>query len=170
MWFSGFFFLILSLIVEVYLWWQLQASLIFLRGRDWWLTKYFFAPLYLMKELFWDCLVFSSVSSSHYLISIPLFSLLGSEKSWFVDFRQQARCEELYDRCWDFPESSAYLCQRPSVAHPGLLCPHRRRVKPQKLTEPHEKHVVQRSSKTNVSFFISREDVMSHWLCKCLLF
>ncbi len=31
--FSGFFFLILSLIVEVYLWWKLQASLIFLSGR-----------------------------------------------------------------------------------------------------------------------------------------
>ncbi len=29
MWFSGFVFLILSLIVEVYLWWKLQASLIF---------------------------------------------------------------------------------------------------------------------------------------------
>ncbi len=28
-----FFFLILSLIVEVYLWWKLQASLIFLSGR-----------------------------------------------------------------------------------------------------------------------------------------
>ncbi len=35
MWFSGFSFLILSLIVEVYLWWTwwLQASLIFLSGR-----------------------------------------------------------------------------------------------------------------------------------------
>ncbi len=33
MWFSGFVFLILSLIVEVYLWWKLQASLIFLSGR-----------------------------------------------------------------------------------------------------------------------------------------
>ncbi len=33
MWFSGIFFLILSLIVEVYLWWKLQASLIFLSGR-----------------------------------------------------------------------------------------------------------------------------------------
>ncbi len=33
MWFSGFLFLILSLIVEVYLWWKLQASLIFLSGR-----------------------------------------------------------------------------------------------------------------------------------------
>ncbi len=33
MWFSVFFFLILSLIVEVYLWWKLQASLIFLSGR-----------------------------------------------------------------------------------------------------------------------------------------
>ncbi len=33
MWFSGFFFLILSLIVEVNLWWKLQASLIFLSGR-----------------------------------------------------------------------------------------------------------------------------------------
>ncbi len=31
--FFGFFFLILSLIVEVYLWWKLQASLIFLIGR-----------------------------------------------------------------------------------------------------------------------------------------
>ncbi len=33
MWFSVFFFLILSLIVEVYVWWKLQASLIFLSGR-----------------------------------------------------------------------------------------------------------------------------------------
>ncbi len=33
MWFSGFSFLILSLIVEVYLWWKLQASLVFLSGR-----------------------------------------------------------------------------------------------------------------------------------------
>ncbi len=33
MWFSGFFIFILSLIVEVYLWWKLQASLIFLSGR-----------------------------------------------------------------------------------------------------------------------------------------
>ncbi len=33
MWFSGFIFLILSLIAEVYLWWKLQASLIFLSGR-----------------------------------------------------------------------------------------------------------------------------------------
>ncbi len=33
MWFSGFSFLILSLIVEVYLWWKWQASLIFLSGR-----------------------------------------------------------------------------------------------------------------------------------------
>jgi hypothetical protein len=33
MWFSGFYFLILSVIVEVYLWWKLQASLIFLSGR-----------------------------------------------------------------------------------------------------------------------------------------
>ncbi len=33
MWFSGLLFLILSLIVEVYLWWKLQASLIFLSGR-----------------------------------------------------------------------------------------------------------------------------------------
>ncbi len=33
MWFSGFIFLILSLIVKVYLWWKLKASLIFLSGR-----------------------------------------------------------------------------------------------------------------------------------------
>jgi len=33
MWFSGFLFLILSLIVEVYLWWKWQVSLIFLSGR-----------------------------------------------------------------------------------------------------------------------------------------
>ncbi len=33
MWFFWIFFLILSLIVEVYLWWKLQASLIFLSGR-----------------------------------------------------------------------------------------------------------------------------------------
>ena len=33
MWLSGFFSLILSVIVEVYLWWKLQASLIFLSGR-----------------------------------------------------------------------------------------------------------------------------------------
>ncbi len=45
MWFSGFFFLILSLIVEVYLWWKLQASLIFLSGRTCtiggWLNTFF---------------------------------------------------------------------------------------------------------------------------------
>ncbi len=44
------FFLILSLIVEVYLWWKLQASLIFWEWENlhnWWLTKYFFAPLYI---------------------------------------------------------------------------------------------------------------------------
>ena len=33
MWFSGFYSLILSVIVEVYLWWKLQASLSFLVGR-----------------------------------------------------------------------------------------------------------------------------------------
>ena len=33
MWFPGFLPTILSLIVEVYLWWKLQAPLIFLRGR-----------------------------------------------------------------------------------------------------------------------------------------
>ncbi len=32
-WFFWIFFLILSLIVEVYLWWKLQASLIFISGR-----------------------------------------------------------------------------------------------------------------------------------------
>ena len=34
MWFSGYFFLILSVIVEVSLWWKLQASLIFLSRRN----------------------------------------------------------------------------------------------------------------------------------------
>ncbi len=33
MWFSGCFVIILSLIVEVYVWWKLQAYLIFLSGR-----------------------------------------------------------------------------------------------------------------------------------------
>ncbi len=68
MWFSGFYFLILSLIVEVYLWWKLQASLVFLKWENlhnWWLTKYFFAPLYifvlLQKQEYilqrdWSCL------------------------------------------------------------------------------------------------------------------
>ena len=48
MWFSGFFPLILSVIVEVYLWWKLQASHLFKweNLHNWWLTKYLFAPLY----------------------------------------------------------------------------------------------------------------------------
>ena len=43
------FFLILSVIVEVYLWWKLQASLLFKweNLQNWWLTKYFFAPVYI---------------------------------------------------------------------------------------------------------------------------
>ncbi len=48
--FLDFLLLILSLIVEVYLWWKLQASLIFLSGRTCtvggWLNT-FFAPLYI---------------------------------------------------------------------------------------------------------------------------
>ena len=47
MWFSGFSFSF-SVIVEMYLWWKLQASLIFKweNLHNWWMTKYFFAPLY----------------------------------------------------------------------------------------------------------------------------
>ena len=49
--FSGYFFLILSVIVEVYLWWKLQASLIFLSGRTCtiggWLNT-FLPPLYIV--------------------------------------------------------------------------------------------------------------------------
>ena len=48
MWFC---FLILSVIVEVYLWWKLQASHLFKweNLHNWWLTKYFFAPLYVTR-------------------------------------------------------------------------------------------------------------------------
>ncbi len=43
-----FFNLILSLIVEVYLWWITGLSHLFKweNLHNWWLTKYFFAPLY----------------------------------------------------------------------------------------------------------------------------
>ena len=48
MWFSGFFFLILSDRVEVFLWWITGLSHLFKweNLHNWWLTKYFFAPLY----------------------------------------------------------------------------------------------------------------------------
>ncbi len=56
MWFSGFFFLILSLIVEVYLWWKLQASLIFLSGRTCtiggWLNTVLPHCIYIYQNLF----------------------------------------------------------------------------------------------------------------------
>ncbi len=59
MWFSGFFFLILSLIVDVYLWWKLQASLIFLSGRTCtiggWLNT-FFPPLYIYIYILYICI------------------------------------------------------------------------------------------------------------------
>ena len=50
MWFSGFFPLILSVIVEVYLWWILQASHLFKweHLHNFGLTKYVFAPLYVL--------------------------------------------------------------------------------------------------------------------------
>ncbi len=56
MWFSGFFFLILSPIVEVYLSWKLQASLIFLSGRTCtiggWLNTFF--P-HCISRMDWGC-------------------------------------------------------------------------------------------------------------------
>ena len=50
--FLDFFFFILSLIAEVYLWWKLQASHLFKweNLHNWWLTKYFFAPLYIYTQ------------------------------------------------------------------------------------------------------------------------
>ena len=54
MWFPGYCFLILSVIVEVYLWWKLQASLIFLGGRTFtigcWLNT--FLPHCIQWQLF----------------------------------------------------------------------------------------------------------------------
>ena len=43
----------LSVIVEVYLWWKLQASHLFKweNLHNWWLTKYVFAPLYICKMI-----------------------------------------------------------------------------------------------------------------------
>ncbi len=50
------FFLILSLIFEVYLWWKLQASLIFLSGRTCtiggWLNKFLPHCIYIYKSSF----------------------------------------------------------------------------------------------------------------------
>lgn len=53
----------------------------------------------------------------------------GFKKGRAVDLCQQAGCERLHVCGWDLPESSAYLCQRPPVAHPGLLRPHWRGVR-----------------------------------------
>ena len=63
--FLDFFFLMLSVIVEVYLWWKLQASLIFLSGRTCtirgWLNT-FFCPTVHMEILLTLC----------YMVQFPL--------------------------------------------------------------------------------------------------
>ncbi len=69
MWFSGFFFLILSLIVEVYLWYKLQASLIFLSGRTCtiggWLNT--FLPHCMFRYLYWKNRD-KNTESNHFLL------------------------------------------------------------------------------------------------------
>lgn len=53
----------------------------------------------------------------------------GLEKSWATGFCKQAGREGLHVCGRDLAESAAHLCQRPPVAHPGLLRPHRRGVR-----------------------------------------
>ena len=63
MWFSGFFFSF-CLSVEVYLWWKLQVSHLFKweNLRNWWLTKYFFAPLYHSSVNLLNCNYFATMA------------------------------------------------------------------------------------------------------------
>ncbi len=76
MWFSGFSFLILSLIVEVYLWWKLQASLIFLSGRTCiiggWLNNFLPHCIYIFMSIYQSV----SLSVSIYL-SLFLYASLS---------------------------------------------------------------------------------------------
>lgn len=53
----------------------------------------------------------------------------GLKKSGAASFRKQAGRQGLHVCGRDLPESPAHLRQRPPVAHPGLLRPHRRGVR-----------------------------------------
>ncbi len=84
-----FSFLILSLIVEVYLWWKLQASLIFFKWKNlhnWWLTKYVFAPLCVCMCIYIYDQMYSNIritinswwQSWFFTAIISVFSVTGS--------------------------------------------------------------------------------------------
>ncbi len=86
MWFSGFFFLILSLIVEVYLWWKLQASLIFLSGRTCTIVGWLYTFLPHCKSCFEIKCRFFFFSLKwqkyeYYLIQIPLLESKRKQNS-----------------------------------------------------------------------------------------
>lgn len=55
---------------------------------------------------------------------MSLISPPGFTESRAVDLCQQAGCKRLHVCGRDLSEPPAYLCQRPPVAHPGLLRPH----------------------------------------------
>lgn len=59
-----------------------------------------------------------------FLYLTTLLHPLGFEKGRAVDLCQQAGCERLHVCGRDLPEPPAYLCQRPPVAHSGLLRTH----------------------------------------------
>ncbi|XP_028610887.1 putative ADP-ribosylation factor-like protein 5C isoform X1 [Grammomys surdaster] len=53
---------------------------------------------------------------------------VGTSRCFSADLRQQAGCERLHDHSRDLPISHTQCHQRPLMAYPGLLCPHRRRA------------------------------------------
>lgn len=56
---------------------------------------------------------------------LPSICPAGFKKSGTVDLCKQAGRERLHDCGRNLSEPPTYVCQRPPVAHPGLLCTHR---------------------------------------------
>lgn len=75
-----------------------------------------------MKNIVW-CVKLNCARN----IWASFFSLIyvGFTKGRTVGVCQQTRCERLHVCGWDLPEPPTNICQRPPVAHPGLLRPHR---------------------------------------------
>ncbi len=79
------FFLILSLIVEVYLWWKLQASLIFLSGRTCtiggWLNTFLPHCSWHIISCSWKCAISIQLLWSYIIWKLGVFVLLEKKFS-----------------------------------------------------------------------------------------
>lgn len=84
----------------------------------------------------------------------------GLEKSGPTGVCKQARCEGLHVCGRDIPESAAHLCQRPPVAHPGLLCPHRRGVRRALDTHPFVSQLLELLLDVTWNFHLPRPQVV----------